>query len=46
MNSAFASEQTTPKQLVVLGGGLAGLSLAIQLKNQQLQLPITVIERE
>jgi flavin-dependent dehydrogenase len=33
------------KQLVILGGGLAGLSLAIQLKQRQPQLHIVVIER-
>ncbi|NRB38741.1 MAG: tryptophan 7-halogenase [Pseudomonadales bacterium] len=46
MASAAATEPTQTDQLVILGGGLAGLSLAIQLKQRQPQLAITVIERE
>lgn len=39
------SRDNVDEQLVILGGGLAGLSLAIQLKQQQPQVHITVIER-
>lgn len=45
MSSAPKNNPNADKQLAILGGGLAGLSLAIQLKQQQPQLNIVVIER-
>jgi 2-polyprenyl-6-methoxyphenol hydroxylase-like FAD-dependent oxidoreductase len=35
----------TQKDVIVLGGGLAGLTLAIQLKQRDPSIAVTVIER-
>ena len=44
MNAGNATMQTT-HDVIVLGGGLAGLSLAIQLKRQDPAIDVAVIER-
>jgi flavin-dependent dehydrogenase len=44
MNDGNATMQTT-HDVIVLGGGLAGLSLAIQLKRQDPAIDVAVIER-